>query len=699
MAYIWDFICCIFLNFLNAWYVYLIAVFVFCLLGKLFSGALRTGGKQFSKFLTILAISVFVLNIAAEMYVQYNIVQGYHDLVTSLSLAILHSVGIFFLQTHFFDNGYHEFFFGTADGTLGHPVILAVFVILFLLALCTSAALVIRVFLQRRRGLAWLEKNKDSQAEIHIFFGRNERSLELAGDIKSNGGTTVLVEDSEVEEKVLNLSIWEKIKMIYRGFRKDETGAFEVIIYLDNKCLTATEGGITNQEVSLGGLELFLNNRKNSVYLLEEDERKNLMIADTLTKNGCSAKIYCMARKEGANQSYGDTMSTRSESSVTIIDSSSLAVNDLRMRDELQPVNFIEKGRNKDGDIEGWTDSSFNAMIVGFGEMGRDVLGFLFEQAAFVTKDYRRSPFSCWAIDSKMDEIEGRYKAFFPEMKGSAGIRYAKADIGSIEFWDIIRSRINTLNYMVICLGDDTLNLSLGIDILNYANKELYDADRKFAVLIAQKSPTALNKTTIDSYNRIGKYKIYYFGDHASVWKHANVTGKNLENKARSFFAGYKRAEGQDVDANRLWEDREKKLLHTTDYGTLCNLLRQRAQDYANCFHIYTKMALMHPYILEHADEIAKDIPATITDCAADEDAHYLGDKDFVRKNLKYLAVLEHIRWEASHTAMGYVAGERTDAVRKTHKCIRDYSDLPIQTQHYDYLVVKTTLDMTHEEN
>lgn len=699
MAYIWDFICYIFRNFFNAWYIYLFAIIVFCYLGKQFSDALKTGSKQFSKFLTKLAISVFVLNIAAEMYVQYNIVQGCYDFVTSLSLAILHSVGIFFLQTHFFDNGYQEFFFGTTDGTPGHPVILAVFVILFILALCTSAALVIRVFLQRKRGLVWLEKNKDSQAEIHIFFGRNERSLELAGDIKKNGGTTVLIEDSEVEEKVLNLSIWEKIKMIYRGFRKDETGTFEVIIYLDNKWLTATECEIMNPEVNLGGLELFLNNRKNSVYLLEEDERKNLMIADTLTKNGCSAKIYCMARKEGANQSYGDAMSTRSESSVTIIDSSSLAVNDLRMRDELQPVNFIKKGRDKDGDIEGWTDSSFNAMIVGFGEMGRDVLGFLFEQAAFVTKDYRRSPFSCWAIDSRMDEIEGRYKAFFPGMKGSAGIRYVKVDIGSIEFWDIIRSRLKTLNYIVICLGDDALNLSLGIDILNYANKELYNDDRKFAVLIAQKNPTALNLATIDSYNKIGKHEIHYFGNHASVWKYDNITGKNLEKRAKDFFSGYKSAEGQDVDAKNLWEEREKQILHTTDYSTLCNLLRQRSQDYANCCHIYTKLALTHPYILAHKKEIADAIPATVTDGATSEDAHYAGDKEFVRKNLKYLAVLEHIRWEASHIAMGYVSGEKTDSVHKTHKCIRNYSDLPIQTQHYDYLVVKTTLSMPNEEN
>ena len=120
------------------------------------------------------------------------------------------------------------------------------------------------------------------------------------------------------------------------------------------------------------------------------------------------------------------------------------------------------------------------------------------------------------------------------------------------------------------------------------------------------------------------------------------------------------------------------------------NLIRQRSQDYANVLHAATKLALVVPEILACRKEIAGDIPNLV----AFKSEHYSGSDAHVRRVLKYLAVLEHIRWEASHAAMGYVEGEKKDAVKKTHQCIKPFEELDAQTQHYDYLVVRTTFEL-----
>ena len=73
---------------------------------------------------------------------------------------------------------------------------------------------------------------------------------------------------------------------------------------------------------------------------------------------------------------------------------------------------------------------------------------------------------------------------------------------------------------------------------------------------------------------------------------------------------------------------------------------------------------------------------------------HYTGNDKHVERVLHYLAVQEHIRWEASHVALGYTPGQRTDEVMKTHECIKSYDELTPEVQHYDYLVIKTTFDM-----
>ena len=67
-------------------------------------------------------------------------------------------------------------------------------------------------------------------------------------------------------------------------------------------------------------------------------------------------------------------------------------------------------------------------------------------------------------------------------------------------------------------------------------------------------------------------------------------------------------------------------------------------------------------------------------------DTHYTGKDEHMNKLLKYLSVGEHIRWEASHVALGYNPGAKRDVLLKVHEYIKDYDELDPVIQHYDYL-------------
>ena len=84
----------------------------------------------------------------------------------------------------------------------------------------------------------------------------------------------------------------------------------------------------------------------------------------------------------------------------------------------------MDKGVDENGLCEAWVSSAFNAMILGFGETGREVMGFLYEHGAFVDKDFKKSPFSCVAVDRQMGMIEQAYRKSFPGMNESVGITF-----------------------------------------------------------------------------------------------------------------------------------------------------------------------------------------------------------------------------------------------------------------------------------
>lgn len=664
----------------------------------------RLNNDRFFKFILWFTLAIAVSYFLCDLYVMAAIskaVECFYDWLPLILLAILHSCEIFLLQTHFFDNGYEDFFFLHDDQfsqrimnpVENETVLLIVMVTLVVLASITSISLIIRVFAKRREDRNWLALHSANSGNTHIFLQDNECSSALAKDIKSSleSSLTVLVAYPNPNADSLGLSLWEKItRFLHPSANGNES--FDTIVYTKSPLSEITENNFYDG-LGLKELQPYFNDERCKLYLLGDDEEENFRIVYLLNNVGCKAEIFCRACREGANRMYEEALTNSEKRNFHIVDSSYLAVRAVKANHELLPVNFVKKGTDKSGRQAGWVASEFHSLIIGFGEIGRESLKFLYEHAAFIGKDYKKSPFRCTIIDSYADGLEMELNHSFPGMTEENGVHLKKMDAGSKSFWDMLKSDIARLNYIVICTGDDKLNLRLATDILEFGNKSGRKLSENLAILVSIKNPGNLDDAVVRHYNSIKEYGgcLHVFADERSLWTYDNITNNSLDERAKKYFISYNRAQGITAEESIIaWDKREAKIRQSDDYKLFLDSLRKKQQDYANCFHIPTKLALMGDEIVEHRLEISSEIPESYTG------THYTGKDEHVKKLLKYLSVGEHIRWEASHVALGYKPGEERDVLLKVHEYIKDYDELDPVIQHYDYLVVKTTLELCH---
>ena len=655
----------------------------------------RSNKRSFFRTLLIVAIVTAVVYLVADISVLYGIVGGGKFNITVLALAVFHTAELFIFQTHFFDNGYNEFFFTDTYECplipLSGEVYAYIFVIAYVLACITSLSLIIRALGRRRAGREWLRKNKNHAGVSHVFFMESEIATLLAEDIKTHfpEQICIMIGYPSPEEGYLDLSLWEKIVRLFKDRNDTTVKPFDAVVYAKIP-LNVTKGKDVCGQMNLDDLSQYLESPSCKVYLLSNSEEDNLRSAEQLFEDSCKAEIYCRACREGVNRMYEETLSNTSSKNIRFVDSAYLYVRNIKNHYELHPVNFVDIGIDEQGRKEGWVSSSFNAMILGFGETGREALGFVYEYAAFVGEDKKKSPFTCKVLDRNMDNLELAYLKKAPGMDKQSGISYEKCDIGSNDFWTMLTRAIGELNYIIVCMGDERINLKTAVDIVEYAYRSGKNLSRNFVVLVAMEENSHLDDITLKHYNKIAPYChcIHPFGRLEEVWTYGNVTNEDLKNDAKHYFSAYLKAEGKDVDGAAEWDKRDQEIVNTDDYATYAKRMRQRSQDYANCFHVFTKLALGGSEIKDYCTDIIRCIPAKY------KDKHYTGTDQYVEKVLCYLAIGEHIRWEASHKVLGYTLGVETDDVKKTHDCLKDFALLDNKVKHYDYLVVKTTLSL-----
>lgn len=548
-----------------------------------------------------------------------------------------------------------------------------------------------------------------------VFWGINEASLLMAESIKekATGGSSTIGsynlifvrthDDAEREsEGFTPENLYGKIKIQRRELTRLRQFNCKVVSGRQ-RLSTLTEvrdGNILRGKLGLSSLSRIIEKRSRHTYIfiIGEDGDANVKAVlnlkeDKAIKNAdVHVDIYCHCRKSAKTRSleyYGLTHQGE-HTEIHIIDTSELSVNLLKLNSDSLPVQHVEV--NKDATI----DSPFNAMIVGFGETGQEALRFLYEFGAFIDSSKQKSPFHCTVFDRDMEERKGVFLSQTPFLRTSNEVTLLGCGIDTPEYWNTIEDNlIRSLNYVVICPGNDDLALQSASNLCSLAIRcRTEESPKKLTICIRSYAPTNVTRLNDFCKEINSKYQAYginvvAFGQIEDIFNYESIVDDKLLQMAMNYHFAYENSP-QDSKPEILW----RELLKSDAAGNFFideieEIERKCKQNFCNALHGKTKLSIL--------------------------------DRCSTRRNIsneirENMARLEHERWMACMHINGWkrldspiVKGNELQTrhtIRKLHTDLCPWEEIrkwdeadKLRTQKFDYRVLETTLKLAQEEN
>lgn len=602
--------------------------------------------------------------------------------------------------------------------------------------------------------LAYRTKIDNSHNHLYLFFGINKPSETLIKDIEKNDPNAVVILIDEANVKEDDTNEWEGIVGLLTHKHKtfDIADKYAVRVAIAGKQLSDIDEDIYTLPdfdafgyLGLSRINKLINKVSKvddgqlHIFFLDQSEDSNIRNIITLAKDktirsltapdGLRPVIYCHARYNGPNRMIED-VAVKNKLNIKIIDSSHLAVERLKLDPDLHPVNVA----NIDKENPCTVKDTFDALIVGFGEVGRDAFRFLYEFAAFVDNkatetSATRSIFNCTVVDKDIDRLEGTFKASMPgifkERAEGTNIEFKAVDYNHESFYDDIlrEDKIANLNYVIISIGDNDEAIALAVRIFNRFRQ--YGGDLgKLTILVrcTDDSKVETIQKIADHYNQgygDGKKNIpviRVFGQPEQTYTYDLVISNRLTDLGKKYHENYRIIKGE----GDTWEKRHDSytLTDVPVIDKLRKMRRQESQDIANALHIDTKMAFFKaamPNDMDWTQFYVRYFKADDTPNRSGKKSHITYPDLSDRENLIILrlAMLEHIRWNAAHELLGYVRRDdgtpACDETTMRHNCLKNWDELdkesgltesggwPCDYKEYDFAVVDTTIAITYQ--
>ena len=627
------------------------------------------------------------------------------------------------------------------DGISDQPVLKGLISLQAFLSFCCTVAILLSLAYARVWAYYKLHRKTkidSTQNHLYVFFGMNDPSRLLASSIKEKDGDKAVI--IFVENRIQDddeQDGWNSIVGMFTHRRQ----TFKDADSLDAR-VTFTEVQLsdidrTNLEVSdiLGQINLVklrdlidqlnrnITDAQLHVFFMSEIEDDNIRALSVLsldstiskTKDSIKQRFYCHARRNGLNRIVED-IAFKQGLDVRTVDSSYLAVELLKADEKNHPVRFVDIDEQNPTTVK----SKFNSLIIGFDEVGRDTLKFLYEFGAFVDfnatpNDELRSPFYCLAIDKRMSELEGSFTSFTPAVMAQRNNDNTHSPLVELKSCDCLSSDFyynilttdfcKVLNYIVIAVGDDELGMTLAIRILNYIRRVRPDLHKLRIYVRSYRSDKEAYMDKIATYYNEGYNKgvedksfrndsiIKLFGQSKEIYSYDMVINEKLTQRGRKYQKSYARLRGEST----LWDARRKKEQGKGTIDSMRSLRRKELQDLSNALHADTKIYLLKEavrmtmgadydwsdFFNRYFDE--EDMPQC--EGSFDKIKYPLLSK-FENNIILNLARLEHMRWNASHEMLGYTGPHITtkdlhscDERTREHNCLRPWQELDAESK------------------
>ena len=694
------------------------------------------------------------------------------SILSNAPMAVLHALGMFVLNSDVSE--IHEEFHNNACfmGCFSFAHLFAAFVSLVFVIkhFGFNVIAILRMFFAS----TCLSRKKDV---TYVFWGMNDGTYHLANSIKKHhpldkNYRMIIVRTNNDNEATSAKNGMERLFNFLSLKNKDlsrlmdldclTTNTFGTLSVLNSKEKKDGQADILKKNLNMQLLCKIIKNRTRKEvhwFFLSEDEENNIKSVANLktdvTINGFVTKaesddkkviLYCHTRNNSIHRVIENDRPIEGIE-VKVMDSSQLCVDLLKYNQEYHPVNYVEI------ENDATVSSSFNALVVGFGQVGLDVVRFLYEFGAFVKtgstqNNVIRSDFLCNVVDKDMPDLAGQFVANAPSVKSFMSFRDNNSessplialhhmDCQSVEFYESLIKWIRSLNYAVIATGDDEMNISLGVRILRLAIRYRENLNH-FRVLVR------VSKDEDDHFGKIAQYynrlweaeqkkdtteklkrqrivpsdalmyaPITLFGSMEDTYQYDYIVNDKLKTLAKKFKQRYDESiqalqiqSNDNIDNIVSWDDEYKSYMQMNEdfvgyaptYSNVMKLHRMQSQNFENCFHVHTKQRLAMCAL--GADEYVMLTSRPLyrkNNEITYQWKSYVKPNDNITKVLDTLAQTEHLRWNASHEILGYMEeGDEKfkNEAKLLHGCLKNWQDLTSKTQSYDYNVVDVSLDI-----
>ncbi|MEI6681010.1 MAG: hypothetical protein WCO44_00200 [Bacteroidota bacterium] len=455
-------------------------------------------------------------------------------------------------------------------------------------------------------------------AENHFFFGINLSALALSNDLLKNNPDRLVTfvkdmyedESQSLYSRLPNNAYVVKRKSFFESISLEkEEGLLQLFHRKKEHSNTSDHNACIFHNLKI--LKNKIGVVDTHLYFLTNDEDWNIEHAKTVLKElknrsyDKPVRIHVSTYAEIAEKHFAHyARASTSEISVIIHHYASIVSRQLITGHH--PVDSVEIDK-----VTATAKTDFNALIVGFGQIGTSVLRKLTEHGQFAG-----SAFHATAIDKCMNVLRGRFEFLYPGLPVNYDLSFIDAEVGNTSFYKEIGRLIDKLNYIVISLGNDNLNIQTALEIL-----EINNIKSKMLLKIFIKLEDESHwKETLKEYEN----QIMIFGEASSVFTEENILQGKAEKRGRII---------HDVYNDLIYQNPDKQPFDIISR-------HEQLSNISSAEHLYAKVRLLG---YGNTDDFSGKF--------SDND-DFSGSLSETQK--LNLSIGEHLRWNAFHFIHGW---------------------------------------------
>ncbi|MCX6256404.1 MAG: hypothetical protein NTW49_00650 [Bacteroidia bacterium] len=521
-----------------------------------------------------------------------------------------------------------------------NPVYLLWFSLVGSSAVFISVSILINLFGKRliTRVKIWLNNSEEN----HIFFGVNEASIALANDLLKTNASSLVIFIKKIDKN--------EDTTLYHAV--EETGA--LIINRESvieSLKLEKEEGILHVKKEFSSPENLKKLRlirkvircKSHMYFLSSNEEWNMNMARSVLDETeiltFHQPLTFHIRTDGADLEeilYESLPAPTANLHIKLFNQSGIAASQLVAR--YNPADWIAKDTAK-----GVATSDFSVMIIGFDQTGNAVLRKLIEYGQFTGSQFRAV-----ITDQFMQEKKGRFEHNYPGLVSNYSLDFEETKVGSTGFFELVSQHTDELDYIVVTLGNDALNVRTAVDLQQFITRR---TNRKVKIIVRVSNNENYRHLSSPSQT----VKIDVFGRTCDIFTEDIVVRGKLEAMATRIHDYYNSQ--KPASMHRSWDELTRI---------------EQATNTSAADHIYIKLTLCG---------------LTIEDVRKMEDEmqfeQFLGNERFDN-----LAKGEHLHWNAVLFTNGWDKWDlakipvgssiHKENTLKLHACLVNWEDLQI---------------------